>query len=56
MGPMKSSSNSTGKEKSKVVRTTIELKNEIIAKFEKGVGVSDLAAQYNMADIRFQLS
>ena len=31
------------------MRTAIKLKNEIIAKFENGVGVSDLAAQYNMA-------
>ena len=49
MGPKKSSSNSTGKEKIKVVRTTIELKKEIIVKFENGVRVSDLAAQFNMA-------
>ena len=31
------------------MRTTIELKMEIIAKFENGARVSDLAAQYNMA-------
>ena len=36
MGPKKSSINSTGKEKIKVVRTTIELKKEIIVKFENG--------------------
>ena len=46
----KSSSNSTGREKRKVVRTTIELKKEIIVKFENGVRVSDLTAQYNMAN------
>ena len=49
MGRNKSSSNSTGQEKRKVVRTTIEFKKEIIVKFENGVRVSDLAAQYNMA-------
>ena len=49
MGPKKSSSNSTGQEKRKVMRTTIELKTEIIAKFENGVRVSDVAAQFNMA-------
>ena len=46
----KSSSNCTGTEKIKVVRTTIELKKEIIVKFENGVRVSDLTAQYNMAN------
>ena len=46
---MKSSSNSTEKEKRKVVRTTIELTKEIVAKYENGVRVSDLAAQRNMA-------
>ena len=30
------------------MRTTIELKKEIIAMFENGVPVSDLALQYNM--------
>ena len=48
-GPKKSSSISTGKEKRKVVRTTIELKKEIVKKFENGVRLSDLAAQYKMA-------
>ena len=48
MGPKKSNSNSTGKEKRKVVRTTIEFKKEIIAKFVNGVRVSDLTAQYSM--------
>ena len=32
-----------------VMTTTTEFKKEIIAKFENGVRVSDLAAQYNMA-------
>ena len=41
MGPKKSSSNSTGKEERKIMRTTIELKKEIIAKFENGFRVSD---------------
>ena len=49
MGPRKSSSNSTGKEKRKVVRTIIELKKEVIAKLMNGVRVSDLVAQRNMA-------
>ena len=49
MGPKKRGSNSTGKKKRKAVRTTIELKKEIIAKFQNGVRVSDLATKYNMA-------
>ena len=48
MGPKKASSD-TRKEKRKVVRTTIELKKEIITKYENGVRVSDLASQYGMA-------
>ena len=48
MGPSKSRGNSTGKKKNKVVRTTMKSKKEIIAKFENGVRVSDLAAQYNI--------
>ena len=48
MCPKKSSSNSTGREKREVVRTRIELKKELIAKFVNGARVSDLAAQYNM--------
>lgn len=39
----------TSKQKKKVVRTTIELKKEIIGKYERGTRVSDLAVQYNMA-------
>ena len=31
------------------MRTTIELKKEIVTKIENGARVSDLAAQYNMA-------
>ena len=38
-----------GKDKRKTVRTTIELKKEIIAKYENGVQVSDLTLQYGMA-------
>ena len=49
MDPKKSNNSSTGKEKRTVVRTTIELKKEIIPKFMNGVHVSDLAVQYNMA-------
>jgi hypothetical protein len=37
------------KVKRKVVRTTIEVKNEIISKHENGVRVSDLAMQFGMA-------
>ena len=48
MGHKKSSSNSTRNEKRKVMRTTIEFKKETISKFEIGVRVSDLAAQYSM--------
>ena len=48
MGPMKDSSNSTGKGMRKVNRKTIKLKKEIIAKFENGVRLSDLATQYSM--------
>ena len=47
MGPKKDSDK--GKEKRKTVRQTIELKKEIIAKYENGVRVSDLALQYGMA-------
>ena len=49
MGPKKSSYGSTGKERIKAVRKTIESKKVIIAKLENGARVSDLAAQYNMA-------
>ena len=46
MGPRNSSSNSRGEEKGRVVRTAIKLKKEIIAMFENGVRVSDLATPY----------
>lgn len=49
MGPKKDSDK--GKAKRKTVRTTIELKKEIIAKYESGVRVSDLASQYNILGI-----
>ncbi|KAF2358296.1 DNA binding HTH domain Psq-type [Trinorchestia longiramus] len=48
IGPKKNVSDS-GRVKKNNVRTTIELKKEIIAKFEDGVRVSDLATQYGMA-------
>ena len=48
MGPKKASSASARKEKRKTVRTTIELKKEIIAKYEKGTRVSDLSVEYGM--------
>ena len=44
----KRNSDST-KFKRKAVRTTIELKKELIAKFESGKRVSDLATEYGMA-------
>lgn len=47
MGPKKAIT--TGKEKRKIVRITVERKKEIIAKYENGVRVSDLASQYGMA-------
>ena len=46
MGPKKDSDK--GKAKRKNVRTTIELKKEIIAKYESGVRITDLARQYQM--------
>ena len=46
MGPKKVSA--SAEDKRKVVRSTIELKKEIIAKYESGVRVSNLALQYNM--------
>ena len=49
MSPKKSSSNSTGKEKRKVMRTTIQLKKEIFMKLKNGVCVTYLAAQCKMA-------
>jgi hypothetical protein len=49
MGPKKDSDRS--KAKRKVVRTTIEVKKEIISKHENGVLVSDLAMQFDMAKI-----
>ncbi|KAF2349854.1 Homeobox domain-like [Trinorchestia longiramus] len=49
MGSKKNVSDS-GRVKRKNVRTTIELKKEIIAKFESEVRVSDLTTQYGMAN------
>jgi hypothetical protein len=51
MGPKKDSDRR--KEKRKVVRTTIEVKKEIISKHENGVRVSDLAMQFGMAKILY---
>ena len=48
MAPKKAKSD-TGQGKRKVVRKTIEVKKEIIAKHENGIRVSDLAVQYGMA-------
>ena len=47
MGPKKISD--LTKPKRKAVRTTTELKKELVAKFESGTRVSDLATQYGMA-------
>jgi hypothetical protein len=49
MGPKKGSDRS--KARRKVVRTTIEVKKEIISKHENGVRVSDLAMQFGMVKI-----
>uniref|UniRef100_A0A2D4Q5L4 HTH CENPB-type domain-containing protein n=2 Tax=Micrurus TaxID=8634 RepID=A0A2D4Q5L4_MICSU len=48
MGPKKARSGNADKGKRKAVRTTIELKKEIIAKYEQGTRVSDLSAEYGM--------
>jgi hypothetical protein len=37
------------KPKRKIIMTTVELKKELITKWEKGTRVSDLAVQYGMA-------
>jgi hypothetical protein len=37
------------KPKKKIIMTTVELKKELITKWEKGTRVSDLAVQYGMA-------
>ena len=47
MGPKKSSS--SGEEKRKVVRKSIEFKKELIVKYESGVRVSALAKEFGMA-------
>ena len=46
MGPNKVSD--SNKVKRKVVRTMIPFKKEILAKYDKGVPVSDLATEYGM--------
>ncbi|KAM3922863.1 tigger transposable element-derived protein 1-like [Leptodactylus fuscus] len=48
MGPKKARSGNADKGKRKAVRTTIELKKEIIGKYEQGTRVSDLSAEYGM--------
>ena len=40
-------------EKRKVVRKSIEFKKELIAKYESGVRVSQLAKEYGMANIAY---
>jgi Mor family transcriptional regulator len=39
------------KPKRKIIMTMVELKKELITKWEKGTGVSDLAVQYSMAKL-----
>ena len=39
------------KPKRKIIMTTVELKKELITKWEKGICVSDLAVQYSMAKL-----
>ncbi|XP_019737017.1 uncharacterized protein LOC109522690 [Hippocampus comes] len=47
--PLKKKGTLDDKPKRKTVMTTIALKKELIAKWERGTRVSDLAVQYNMA-------
>ena len=51
MAPKKTSSSNTdtGSEKRKVVRKTVDFKKELIAMYEEGVRVSELAWEYGMA-------
>ena len=53
MGPKKASASGGSGEKRKKVSLALEIKQEIIAKHERGVRVSDLAKQYgrNMSTI-----
>ncbi|CAM1306297.1 Uncharacterised protein r2_g1601 [Pycnogonum litorale] len=53
MGPKKASASGSSGEKRKKVTLSLELKQEIIEKHERGVRVSDLAKQYgrNMSTI-----
>ena len=37
------------KPKRKIIMTTVDLKKELITKWEKGTRISDLAVQYGMA-------
>ena len=39
------------KPKRKIIMTTVEMKKELITKWEKGTRVSDLAVQYVMAKL-----
>jgi hypothetical protein len=41
--------NNVEKPKRKIIMTTVELKKELITKWERGTRVSDLAVQYSMA-------
>lgn len=45
----KSSSPTGSKEKNKVVETTVNIRKKIIAYYENGLRVMDLANQYHMA-------
>ena len=50
MAPKKASARrkAASSEKRKVVRTTVEFKQELIAKYEEGVRVSDLVKEHGM--------
>jgi hypothetical protein len=39
------------KPKRKIIRTTVELKKELITKWEKGTCLSDLVVQYGLAKL-----
>uniref|UniRef100_A0A0B7BSD8 HTH psq-type domain-containing protein n=1 Tax=Arion vulgaris TaxID=1028688 RepID=A0A0B7BSD8_9EUPU len=48
MGRKKCSDDNGGKKKRKAVRSTIDLKKKIIAKFEAGTRVADLVKEFEM--------
>ena len=52
MGPKKASASGSSGEKRKKVMLSLELKQEIIEKHERGVRVSDMAKQYDLNDYK----